>query len=375
MRFLHVSDLHIGKKLSQLSLAEDQQYILDQIVELAKEADCVLIAGDVFNRAQPSQESLSMAGRFFEQLALTRVPVAVIAGNHDSAELIGYCANVLKLGGIHAAGAYEGALQKMTLTDGSGDVDVWMMPFLRPANVRPHHPEAEIGGYPAAIKCVLDNAGIDWTRRNVLVAHQYVAGAAVCDSEELIVGGVDQIPASLFDGFDYVALGHLHTPQRVGMNDVRYSGSPLAYSLSEVRGEGGKCALMIDMDARGDVRVEKRELKPLRQLREVKGAFREIAAMPYSEDYVAVTLTDDVPPMDAMGALRVNFPNTLSLQWAGAAGEAEDIPVENVENVDPAEHFARFYRQQNGGRELTDAHWQVVRQLFEEVTDGEEGAR
>ena len=373
MRFLHVSDLHIGKKLSQLPLAEDQQYILDQIVELAREADCVLIAGDVFNRAQPSQESLNMAGRFFEQLAQTRVPVAVIAGNHDSAELIGYCADVLRLGGIHAAGTYTGELERFRLTDEFGEVDVWLMPFLRPANVRPHHPEAEIDGYPAAIKCVLDSAGIDWTRRNVLVAHQYVAGATVCDSEERIVGGVDQIPADLYEGFDYVALGHLHTPQRVGANYVRYSGSPLAYSLSEVRGEGGKCALMIDMDARGDVQVEKRELQPLRKLRAVKGAFREIIAMEYSEDFVAVTLTDEVPPMDAMGALRITFPNILSLQWEGASGAVEEIAVENVENVAPEEHFARFYRQQNGGRELTDAHWQVVRQLFEEVTGREEG--
>lgn len=373
MRFLHVSDLHIGKKLSQLSLAEDQQYILDQIVELAKRADCVLIAGDVFNRAQPSQESLSMAGRFFENLAQTHVPVAVIAGNHDSAELIGYCANVLRLGGIHAAGTYEGALEKITLSDEFGEVDVWMMPFLRPANVRPHHPEAEIDGYPAAIRCVLENAPIDKTRRNVLVAHQYVAGAALCDSEELIVGGVDQIPASLFEGFDYVALGHLHTPQQVGANYVRYSGSPLAYSLSEVRGEGGKCALMVEMDARGDVQVEKCELKPLRALRAVQGEFREIIAMPYSEDYVAVTLTDTVPPMDAMGALRITFPNILSLQWAGVVGEVEEIPVENVENVAPAEHFAQFYRQQNGGRELTEAHRQVVQALFEEITGAEEG--
>lgn len=368
MRFLHVSDLHIGKKLARLSMMEDQQDILDQIVEMAAEADCVLVAGDVFNRAQPSQDSLQLAGRFFEQLSAKRVPVAVIAGNHDNAELIGYCAGVLRTGGIYAVGTYEGRLEKITLTDEYGDVDVWLMPFLRPANVRPHHPEEEIETYADAIRCVIAHAPIDKSRRNVLVAHQYVAGATVCESEELIIGGVDQIPAELFDVFDYVAMGHLHTPQRVGANDVRYSGSPLAYSVSEIGSQ--KCALMVDMDARGDVNVEKRPLKALHPLREVRGLFEEIVAMPYSEDFVSVVLTDEHRPMDAAGALRVTFPNMVGLVWANREGMVvERVELEAVETIGPVEHIAQFYRQQNGGRDMTEEQMDVVRALFKEVSE------
>ena len=371
MRFLHVSDLHIGKKLSRLSLMEDQKVILDQIIDMAAEADCVLVAGDVFNRTQPAQDSLQLAGRFFEKLAEKRVPAAVIAGNHDNAELIGYCAGVFRSSGIHAAGTYEGRLEKITLADEAGEVDIWLMPFLRPANVRPHHPEAKIETYADAIRCVIENAPIDRTRRNVLVAHQYVAGATVSDSEELIIGGVDQIPAELFDGFDYVAMGHLHTPQRVGANDVRYSGSPLAYSIGEAGAQ--KCALMVDMDARGDVTVEKQPFRPLREVREVRGLFRDILAMPYSEDYVSVVLTDEHRPMDAAGALRVNFPNMVGLMWANREGIiVERTELEVVEKLDPVEHIVQFYRQQNGGRDMSQEQMEIVRTLFEEVS-GEGG--
>lgn len=373
MRFLHVSDLHIGKKLARLSLMEDQQEILRQIVDMAAQADCVLVAGDVFNRAQPGQDALQLAGWFFEQLAALRVPTAVIAGNHDNAELIGYCAGILRSSGIYACGGYDGQLQKITLSDASGEVDVWMMPFLRPANVRPHHPDAQIESYADAIRCVIENAPIDRTRRNVLVAHQYVAGATVCESEELIIGGVDQIPAELFDDFDYVAMGHLHTPQRVGANDLRYSGSPLAYSVSEAGAQ--KCALMVDMDARGDVRVERKPFRPMRELREVRGLFADVMSLPYSEDYVSVVLTDEHRPMDAAGALRVNFPNMVGLVWANREGlVVERVELEAVETIGPEEHIAQFYRQQNGGREMSDEQMEIVRAIFEEVS-GEVGAK
>lgn len=372
MRFLHVSDLHIGKKLSQLSLAEDQQDILDQIVAMASGMDCVLVAGDVFNRAQPSQESLRMAGQFFEKLSALRVPVAVIAGNHDSAELIGYCAGVMRTGGIHAAGAYTGELEKMTLSDAYGEVDVWLMPFLRPANVRPYHPDVPIESYEDAIRCVLEHAPIDHGRRNVLVAHQYVSGAVVSESEELIIGGLDQIPASLFEGFDYVALGHLHTAQQVGSGYVRYSGSPLAYSISEAE-SGRKFALQVDMDARGDVQVEKRPLRPLREVRSVRGLFRDVLAMPYSEDLVAITLTDEEHPLDAVGALRVNFPNMTGLLWANRESMVvERVELEAMENIDPVAHIAQFYRQQNGGRDMSAAQLELVEKLFHEISEGKE---
>lgn len=373
MRFLHVSDLHIGKKLSRLSLMEDQKDILEQIIRMAAEADCVLVAGDVFNRAQPSQDSLQLAGWFLEQLAALHVPTAVIAGNHDNGELIEYCAGILRSGGIYACGTYGGQLEKIMLSDAAGEVDVWLMPFLRPANVRPYHPESQIETYADAIRCVLENAPIDKSRRNVLVAHQYVAGATVCESEELIIGGVDQIPAELFDDFDYVAMGHLHTPQRVGANDVRYSGSPLAYSISEAGGQ--KCALMVDMDARGDVQVERRPLKPLHPLREVRGKFADVMAQSYSEDYVSIVLTDADRPMDAAGALRVNFPNMIGLLWANREGVVvERVELEAVEKIDPATHIAQFYRQQNGGRDMSGEQMDIVRALFAELS-GEGGAR
>ena len=372
MRFLHISDLHIGKKLFQLSLLEDQRHVLNQIVELARTVDCVLVAGDVFNRAQPAQEALALAGDFFERLSATGVPVAVIAGNHDNAELIGYCAGVLRAGGVYAAGSYAGRLEKLTLHDGFGAVDVHLLPFVRPAHVRPWFPEETIDGYADAVRCALKHAEIDFTRRNVLVAHQYVAGAAVCESEELIVGGVDQIPSSLFEGFDYVALGHLHTPQKVGEPWVRYSGSPLAYSVSEVRGHADKSAMIVEMDAKGDVRLLPCPLTPLHPMREVRGTLAELTAQPYSEDYVQATLTDPVLPMDAMGALRITYPNIVTLRAECMAQGAADLAeIERVEQAQPIDHFVQFYRMQNPGRELTPRHMRVLEQLFAEI--GEEG--
>ncbi len=372
MRFLHISDLHIGKKLFQLPLIEDQRFVLAQIVELAKSVDCVLVAGDVFNRAQPSQESLALAGEFFERLAAAGRPVAVIAGNHDSAELIGYCAGILRAGGIYAAGGYDGHLEKLTLTDAHGEVDVYLMPFLRPAHVRARFPEEEIESYADAVRCALAHAGVDPSRRNVLVAHQYVSGAAVCDSEELIVGGVDQIPASLFEGFDYVALGHLHTPQKVGEPWVRYSGSPLAYSVSEVRGHSDKSAVIADMDGRGDVKLELCPLKPLHPLRELRGTLAELTARPYCEDYVQVTLTDAALPMDAMGALRITYPNVVSLraECMGDGGR-ELAEIDSVERARPIDHFVEFYRMQNPQKELTPRHMRALERLFAEVEEGE----
>lgn len=372
MRFLHISDLHIGKKLFHLPLVEDQRWVLDQIVDLARTVDCVLVAGDVFNRAQPSQESLALAGQFFERLATTGKPVAVIAGNHDSAELIGYCAGVLRAGGVHAAGSYDGHLEKLTLTDAFGEVDVYLMPFLRPAHVRPWFPEEAIESYADAVRCALAHAGIDPARRNVLVAHQYVSGAAVCDSEELIVGGVDQIPASLFDGFDYVALGHLHTPQKVGEPRVRYSGSPLAYSVSEVRGHWQKSAVIVDMDARGGVKLELCPLKPLHPLRELRGTLAELTAQPYCEDYVQVTLTDATLPMDAMGALRITYPNIVTLRAECMGDGAQELAeIDSVERARPIDHFVEFYRMQNPQKELSPRHMRVLEQMFAEVEEEE----
>lgn len=370
MRFLHISDLHIGKKLFYLPLIEDQRRVLDQIVGLAQTVDCVLVAGDVFNRAQPSQEALELAGRFFEQLAALGVPVAVIAGNHDNAELIGYCSGVLRAGGVYASGSYDGHLERLTLRDAFGEVDVHLLPFVRPAHVRPHFPEENIESYADAVRCALAHAEIDFGRRNVLVAHQYVAGSALCDSEELIVGGLDQIPAAVFEGFDYVALGHLHTPQRAGSDRIRYSGSPLAYSISEVRGHSNKSAVIVEMDARGGVTIELHPLKPLHPLREVRGTLAELIAQPYSEDYVQATLTDPTMPIDAMGALRITYPNIVTLRAECENGAAQaSLEPERVETVRPIDHFTAFFRQQNPQKELTERHMQLLETLFREAEE------
>jgi DNA repair protein SbcD/Mre11 len=347
MKFLHVADLHIGRRLSGFSLQEDQAEILAQILSAAEACDAVLIAGDLYNKPQPAGDAVRMASGFLTSLAALGKPVFLIAGNHDSPEQVAYCREMLGHSGIFASDVFSGRLQKHVLRDEKGDIAVYLLPFIKPIHVRGYFPDREIATYGDAVRAVLESETIDPSIRNILVAHQYVAGAADCESEEKIIGGLDQIPAELFRPFDYTALGHLHSPQTAGAVNVRYCGSPLKYSLSEEK--QFKAVIIADLPEKGRLSVHPVPLRPLRDVRSVKGMVSDLTGMPYSMDYVHATVTDEITPLDAVGSLRITFPNLIGMRISNSRTNTEvnTTEIELAEALDPLRHFIDFYRSQN----------------------------
>ena len=360
MQFLHCSDLHIGKRVNEFSMIPEQQLILGQIVEIAasKPVDGVLIAGDIYDKAVPSVEAVQLFDQFLTDLAEREIPVYLISGNHDSPERLSFGSRLLEQRGVHLTTAFDGVLHPLTLTDDHGPLYLYGMPFLKPAMVRPFYPESAIESYEDAVKIVLAHSRIDPSARNVLMAHQFVTSSGReperCDSETLSIGGVDQVDASLFAGFDYVALGHLHGPQWVGRETVRYCGSPLKYSFSEWRQR--KSVTLVTLQEKGDVSLELVPLKAQRDLREIRGKLEalldpEVVAGGNREDYLRVILTDEEPPYDPMGRLRQVYPNIMRLDVENSRtrqGEPSVTAAERVEAQSPLELFASFYEMANG---------------------------
>lgn len=364
MRFLHISDLHIGRRLYEHSLLQDQRQALMELAGLAGECDAVLIAGDIYDRFTPSAEATRLASDFFVELSRADKPVFMISGNHDSAEQVAYCRELLAGCGVYAAPAFDGSLRVHTLADEHGEVDIVLMPFLKPAMVR--HYRADIASCEDAVRFALSTAPTNPSRRRVLVAHQFVTGAQCCDSETLSLGGLQQVSTQAFDGFDYVALGHLHSPQELCGGIVRYCGSPLKYSLSEAR--QSKSATIATLKRKGELSIETRDITPPRELRVARGELRELCSPAlYSEDYVYASLTDTEPPLDPIGALRVNYPNLLGMRLeALEAGEGETlVDIEAAEGKSPLEHFVDFYTAQHGGRAPDEARVRLMRELID----------
>lgn len=366
MRLLHISDLHIGRRLYGYSLLDDQRHTLGELAALARECDAVLIAGDIYDRFTPSAETVRLASDFFVALGGTGKPVFAISGNHDSAEQVAYCRELLASGGVYVAPAFGGALVRHTLRDEYGEVDIVLMPFLKPSTVRPY--SADAATCEDAARFVLSTAPLDPTRRSVLVAHQFVTGAEVCESETLSLGGLDRLGASVFDGFDYAALGHLHSPQSLMGGRVRYCGSPLKYSLSEVRQK--KSATIVTLREKGSVEIEARPITPLRETRIARGALRELCAPErHSDDYVFAVLTDEAAPLDPIGSLRVNYPNLLGMKLESreyASGEVY-AEADEAEGKSPLDHFMDFYAAQHGGREPDEARVKLMKSVLEKA--------
>ena len=374
MNFLHVSDLHIGKRLCGRPLIEDQCHILREILQMAAapDIDAVLVAGDLYDKSQPGGEAVELAGWFLTELAALKKPAFIVSGNHDSAEQVAYCREILAGANIHVSPALSGAPEPITLRDEWGEVDVYLLPFVRPAQARRAFPEraAEIKSYADALRVCIEGMRIDDSRRNVLVAHQYVVGGEMelTDSEDRMLGGVDAVPAALFEKFDYVALGHLHTPQRAGSGRIRYAGSPLKYSESEVGQR--KAALRVVLNDRGaEPVVEALPYHPLRDVRSIRGTLRELTLPGAPDmDYVFVTLTDELPPIDPVGTLLESYPNFLQLRVENSrTGKVEITMPAQVEGLTPLEHFLRFYETQNNGQLPTDAQLRLLKRAIEEA--------
>lgn len=371
MKLLHIADLHLGKQMNDIILLEDQEAVLDQVLQIASDekVDAVLIAGDVYQRTSPQAEATALFDRFVSQLVDNGSKVFVISGNHDSALRLSYFASLVKDAGVYMSEAFSGTLQHVTLQDTEGNVTVWMMPFLRPSQVKRALPEEKISSYQDAVVAVLKNANIDYSGRNVLMCHQFILGCEVCDSEELSVGGLDHIDGSIFDGFDYVALGHIHGPQKLLRETMRYAGSPLKYSFSEVHHK--KSVTIVELLEKGEVQVRTVPLNPIRDVWLIEGKLNEIMQMPYSEDYVWITIHDELPPPDAKVTLSVNFPNMMKFSVVNSRTKYDlDVKAtEIMQNKSVIELFSDFYRLQNNDQLPSDKHMQVLQKVIKKLEE------
>lgn len=379
MRLLHLADLHLGKKLNEAPLLEDQRFILGQILAVLdrEQAEAVLIAGDVYDKPVPPAEAVSLLDDFLTRLSLRGVPVILISGNHDSAERLAFGARLLAGQKVFLAPAYDAAhaaVQPVRLKDAHGEICVWPLPFLKPAHVRAAFPELPIITYTDALRAAIAAMPLEDGMRNVLVCHQFLTGSERSESEEVSVGGLDNVDASVFERFDYVALGHLHRAQQVGRPSVRYAGSPLKYSFSEAR--DSKSVTLIDLGAKGDVSIRAVPLSPRRELRELRGAYDELTLRANyqhtaTDDYLRVILTDEDDVPDALARLQTIYPNLLSLSYDNARTRLKQTvdAAEAPERRTPLELLADFYALQNN-RPLSSEQAAYASALLERIQEG-----
>ena len=373
MKLFHLSDLHLGKRLNEFNLLEDQEYILRVILGLLDEEkpDAVLLAGDIYDKAVPSAEAVQLFDFFLRRLAERGLQVFVISGNHDSPERIAFGSRLMDPSGIHMSPVYDGAVRPISLRDEWGEVKIYMLPFLKPAHVRRFFPEAEIGSYTDAMRTVIEAMDVDPAARNLLVTHQFVTGAARSESEELSVGGTDNVDASVFDRFDYVALGHIHSPQSVERESLRYCGTPLKYSFSEARQE--KSVTVVELGRKGELRLRTLPLTPLRELRELRGSYMELTALSSyqgtkREDYLHITLTDEEDIPDAIGKLRVIYPNLMKLDYDNTRTRRSQTisGAEEQARKTPLELFDELYEKQNN-QPMSEEQRRFTQGLIEEI--------
>ncbi len=378
MKFLHLGDLHLGKSLGDFDLIKDQKYILDQILEIInREAvDGVLIAGDVYDKSVPSEAATNLLDYFLCSLSGLGVNTFMISGNHDSDDRLNYGSNLFEKNQIYISSIYNGTIYKHTAEDEYGELDIYLLPFVKASQVRHFFPEAEINSYDDAVRVIIENAGIDTERRNIIVAHQFVTGK----SEDPALGGsegagtqsvglIEKIGYDCFDAFDYVALGHIHSPQRVGRDEVRYSGSPLKYSLSEVNNK--KSVPIITLGKKGEVYIELVPLKPMRDMRHIKGEMKNLldkGNVSDTEDFIYVTLTDEDIINNAMGIFQQIYPNTVKIDYDNShTREIEQVDISKIaENKSFSELIGDFYKLMYGC-EISEEEMDYMRRAAREA--------
>ena len=374
MKFIHISDLHLGKRLHETSLIEDQRAILEQIIAIADEEkpQGVLIAGDIYDRTTPGAEAVSLFDYFLVELAKRHLQVFIISGNHDSAERIAFGSKIMDGAGIHLSPVYNGEIKPITLNDEYGEVNVFILPFVKPPHVRRFYADEGIESYTDALGVAVRKMNIDKSKRNILVAHQFVTGASRSDSEES-VGGTDNVDAAVFEDFDYVALGHLHCAQFCESEKIRYSGTPLKYSFSEAENPKSVTILTIRKKSE-DIKIETKALTPLRDLIKIRGKFDElITSAQRSDDYVQITLTDEDDVPNAMSRLQVIYKNALDLRYDNTRtrSEATILADEGVERKTTLQLFSEFFEDRNNA-EMSDVQKDYVKRLIERIEEGEE---
>ncbi len=383
MKLIHLSDLHLGKRLHEYSLLEDQAYILRQLLNIIDEEqpDAVLIAGDIYDKSVPPAEAVELFDDFLVRLAGRsyrgkQLQIFVISGNHDSPERLAFGGRLMDASGVHLAPVYGGCVQPCVMTDGYGPVDIYMLPFVKPVHIRRFFPEAKIDSYTDALRVAVGAMQPDTARRSVLVAHQFVTGAERSESEEISVGGLDNVDASVFEGFDYVALGHIHGAQNIGSERLRYCGTPLKYAFSEAADE--KSVTVAELGEKGQLTVRTVPLIPKRELVELRGRYEELMRRNFyentswQEDYVHITLTDEEDVPEAMGRLRTVYHNLMKLDYDNirTRHSAQIDAGAGMERKSPYELFAELYEKQNGERP-NEAQQALLTKLIEAIWEDE----
>lgn len=375
MKLIHLSDLHIGKRVNEFSLLEDQRYILEQILAVAsqEQADGVLIAGDIYDKPVPPAEAVQVFDDFLTRLAERKIPIFAISGNHDCAERVAFGARLMSGTGVYLSPVYDGKVTGITLEDEYGEAVIWLLPFVKPALVRHVFADEEAGSYQEAVRIAVDHIAAEEEKRNVLLAHQFVTGAFRCESEEILVGGLDNVDVSVFDRFDYVALGHIHSPQQVGRETVRYCGTPLKYSFSEAEQE--KSVTVVELGKKGQVGIRTVPLRPLRDMRRIRGTYLELTALSFyqdtnREDYIQAVLTDEEDVPDGLMKLRVIYPNLMKLEYDNqrTRDNREISGTCEAEQKSELELFEEFYELQNN-QPFSERQREFVMQLIQKIQE------
>lgn len=375
MKLIHLSDLHIGKRVNEVSMLEDQAYILAQILNILdqEQPDAVLICGDVYDKSIPPAEAVSLFDEFLCQLARRKVAVFLISGNHDSPERLAFAGRLLDASGIHLAPVYHGEIAPIVLSDAHGPVYFWLLPFLKPSHVRRFFPDTAIESYTDACRTVLQQLPLDPEARNVLLAHQFVTGSLTCESEQISVGGTDNVDAAVFSDFDYVALGHIHSPQNIGTPRIRYCGTPLKYSFSECSQQ--KSVTVAELGPKGRLHLRTVALTPRHDLRQIRGSYAQLTDRAFYqgtavEDYLHIILTDEDDVPEAAARLRAIYPNLMKLTYDNARTRA-GVPIDcaaDVQKKSPLELFAQLYEQQNN-QPLSDIQRTFLAQLIASIQE------
>ena len=378
MKIVHLSDLHLGKQLNGFSMVADQKYILERILSaLRKEKpQAIIIAGDVYDKSVPSAEAVTVFDDFLNQLvALEGDPhVFIISGNHDSAERLAFANRLIARSGVHLSPVFDGTVNSVTMQDEFGEVAFHLLPFIKPSDAKNAYPDAKIESYTDAVRETIARINLDGSRRNVLIAHQFVTGAERSESEDVVVGGLDNVDAGVFTGFDYVALGHLHRPQSVpGCENIRYCGTPLKYSFSEISHR--KSVTVAELGAKGTLIIREIPLTPMYDLREIRGTYDELTLLANyqntaTDDYLHVVLTDEDDVPDAMAKLRIIYPNLMKLDYDNTRTRADSIIAEaaEIERKSEIELLDALFQTQNG-QPMTDEQRQYAEALFEKIRE------
>lgn len=375
MKFVHLSDLHLGKRVNGYSMIEDQKCILLKILNVIDEqkAEAVVIAGDVYDKPIPPTEAVQLFDDFLFRLVEKNLQILVISGNHDSPERIAFGSRFMDKSGVHMSQVYNGKNDLVELKDKYGKVNFYMLPFVKPSNVRRFFEDEEINTYTDAVRVAVSHMNVNKKARNVIITHQFVTGAQRSESETIAVGGTDNVDSYVFDDFDYVALGHIHGPQNVGKNTVRYCGTPLKYSFSEISHK--KSVTVVEMKEKGNVKVSTVELTPKLDMREIKGTYEELTFKKNyentnTEDYLHIILTDEEDVADAVAKLRCVYPNLMKLDYDNTRTRNSFAltQAEETEKKSDTELLSEFFEKQNG-KPLSDEQLEYAANLFEQIKE------